>query len=627
MPKLTHSEATQLMTDDWDADRENRARGQEDLSAVAGDGQWTSEEKSAREAAKRPCLTINRLSGVVSQVVNDIKQAQAAIEVFPVDSEENKGVADVYEGLIRQIEYRSKAQSVYGYGAWCAASCGLGHWRIVNEFAKDSVFEQELKIKRIVDPLSVVWGADADEIDRSDSTRCWVTELVHKTNYEKRFGKAFNPTSVPHQGELDWYEDDFVRIAEYWYIEDTEREFVLTNDGETLDITDWDEVEKIQLFNSGIVIDAAKGPSQKVWRRSFDGSDWLEEPQEWAGKHIPIIPVMGHEVVSNGRTQRKSLIRDAKDSQRLYNFWASQSAEAIAKAPTAPWLVSQDMVKGLQPYWKNANNSTLPYLPYNPDPKAPGAMPKRQDPPQIPSSLWQERLNAAEDIKATTGIFDASLGAKSNETSGKAIEARQREGDVGSYHFFDNYQTAIWRTGEVLVDLIPRIYDTDRVIRVLGKDDSENFVPINRAVMSADGEQMLVNDLSHGRFDVRVKTGASYTTARVEAREQMAIAMQSNPQLWTVMGDLFFKNSDYPGAEEISERMRRAIPPELLEDRDENEPPQPDPRAEAIAQIDLAKGQAEVLDIQASARKKAAEAEHTELETQAGAFELGVATG
>ena len=261
------------------------------------------------------------------------------------------------------------------------------------------------------------------------------------------------------------------------------------------------------------------------------------------------------------------------------------------------------------------------------DSKAPGAMPKRQDPPQIPSALWQERLNAAEDIKATTGIFDASLGARSNETSGKAIEARQREGDVGSYHFFDNYQTAIWRTGELLIDLIPRVYDTDRVVRILGKDDSENFVPINRRIMSIDGQEELVNDLSHGRFDVRVKTGASYTTARVEAREQMATAMQANPQLWGVMGDLYFKNSDYPGAEEIAERLRRTIPPQLLEDREEDQAPEPDPRQEAIAAIDIAKQQAELQDKEASARKKNADAEQVELETQAQAYELGFATG
>ena len=315
-----------------DADKENRSDGHEDLRFVAGE-QWEGDERSARKGSGRPCLTINRLAPAVSQVVNDIKQAQAAIEVFPVDSEENRDVAKIYEGLIRQIEYRSKAQSVYGYGAWSAASCGIGHWRIVNEFTQDSVFEQEIKIKRIVDPFAVVWNAGASEIDRSDATHCWVTDLVHKTDYKAKFGKDYTPSSVPYQGDLDWYDEDFVRVAEYWYSEPVKRLFALTAYGETIDITDFDDealiaMRSVPTFgNQPYIVDEKEGESKKIWRRSFDGTDWLEDPQEWAGKSIPIVPCMGHEVVSNGRTQRKSLIRDGKDSQKLYNFWASQSAE------------------------------------------------------------------------------------------------------------------------------------------------------------------------------------------------------------------------------------------------------------------------------------------------------------
>lgn len=626
MPGLTHKETAQLMADAWDADKDNRERALEDLRFVSGVGQWTDSEKTSRGDAA--CLTINRLGPIVSQVVNDIKQAQAGIQVFPVDSEENLPASEIYEGLIRQIEFRSKAQGVYGYGAWCSVACGIGHWRLETDFTTDSVFEQEIKIKRVLDPNAVVWDPTSYEIDRSDAKFCFVTELVHKTSYKERFGKNFTPTDVAsgNSDGIDWHDSDFARIAEYFYTEMEDRTYVLTESGETIDITDLDVISLMKVQAQGVLREA-KGQTPKVYRRVFDGADWLDEKEVWAGKYIPIIPCMGQEVVSDGRTMRKSLIRDGKDSQKLYNFWASQSAEAISKAPKAPWLVSQDMVKGLEGYWNNANNSRLPYLPYNVDPKAPGAMPRRQDPPQIPTALWQERLNAAEDIKASTGIFDASLGAKSNETSGVAIQARQREGDVGSFHFFDNYQIAIWRTGEQLIDLIPKIYDTDRVVRILGADDSENFVPINREMVTLDGERRLVNDLSHGRFDVRVKAGASYTTARVEAREQMATAMQANPNLWSVIGDLYFKNSDYPGAEEISERLRRAIPPELLEERDEDQPPQPDPQQEMLMRLEMASKEAEVADKAASARKKDAEAENTEVKTQKEAFELGVLSG
>lgn len=605
MADLEHKEAMQLMEDDWESDSDNREDALDDLKFLAYD-QWDQAERNLREQEGRPCLTIDRLNGFVNQVAGDIRQAQPGIEVFPVDSKDDIPIAEIYEGLIRQIEYQSGAQSAYAHGAESAVRCGIGHWRIETAYTNDSVFEQEIKIRRVLDPLSVVWGSDGTEIDRSDATRCWATELIHKNEWKKRFkGLKREGQDVPvynnegEAGSLYWRRDDFIRIAEYWYLKPEKRTLVLISDGATLDITDWEESERNSL--AGMVLKAREVDGFSVKRRLMDGVDWLEDTRDWAGRFIPFIPVIGAEIAFDGKIMRHGLIRGAKDGQKLYNYWRSAGAELIGKSPKAPWLVTPDMIKGYEGYWGAANRSNLPYLPYQPDQKAPTLRPERQQPPTVPASMWQEAAQAADDMKASTGIYDASLGAQGNEQSGRAILARQREGDVGSFLYTDNFAQAMRRTGQILVDLIPRIYDTDRQVRILAPDGEEAFVRINREVSTVYGERLLINDLSHGRFDVRVKVGGSYTTARVEAREMMAEAMQNNPNLWAVIGDLYFKNTDYPGAEEIAERLRRAIPPELLGEEAPQQPP--DPMAEALQRLEIAEREGKLNEQDAKTKK------------------------
>lgn len=617
MADLSHKEALELIGEDWMADDDNRIDAIHDLKFLAGD-QWDDAERRQRESEGRPCLSIPQLHTFVNQVAGDIRQAQPGIEVYPVDSKDDVPLANIYEGLIRQIEYQSRATNVYSHGAECAVRCGIGHWRLETEYTNDSVFEQDIKIKRVIDPLSVIWDGNASEIDRSDALRCWVTDWVHKSAWERRFGKSRKGLDVPidrssaSTSSLYWRREDFVRIAEYWYYEPVKRQIILTADGRTLDITDWDDASLAQLRMSGMVVRDREVEAFRVKRRIMDGNDWLNDGEDWAGRFIPIVPVIGSEIAYDGRVVRAGLIRWAKDSQKLYNFWASATAELIGKSPKAPWLVTPNHIKGWEGYWNNANRSSLPYLPFNPDPNSPQMKPERQQPPQSQPGMWQERALAREDLRHSTGIYDAGLGAQGNETSGKAILARQREGDVGSYFFVDNFSVAMHRTGEMLIDLIPKIYDGERQIRILGVDGQEAFVPINLSVQTADGRSILVNDLGEGRFDVRVKLGASYTTSRVEAREQMAAAMQSNPELWSVIGDLYFKNSDYPGAEEIAQRLRRAIDPKLLQDQ----PPGPDPMAEMANRLMLTAQQVEIDQKQAETQKTEAEIEKVAAETQ-----------
>lgn len=612
MADLTHREVLELFDDDWRADGDNRNDAIEDLKFKAGD-QWDDSTRKARQTAGRPCLTINRMPQFVQQIANDIRQARPAINTLPVDDNTDKALADIYDGLIRQIEYRSKAHIAYAHAAEDAISCGIGHWRVETAYTDDTVFEQEIRIRQVLDPLSVIWAGESVEIDRSDARRCYVTDMVTKEEWKKRF-KKFKPSgtdfpSSEHESGdgVYWRDGDKVRIAEYWYMKPYQGKLVMTQDGAVVDVTDMSE-DMVRFLNPVRERDVERF---KVYRQLVDGDDFLGDPQEWAGKYIPIVPVIGSQVAYDGQTKRFGMIRWAKDPQRLYNIWRSAAAEVIGKSPKAPWLVTFNHVKGLEGYWNNANRSDLPYLPYNPDENSPTLKPERQDPPTAPSAMWQEAAVASDDMKSTTGIYDAALGAKSNETSGKAILARDRQGDTANMHYADNFKASLQRTGEILVDLIPRIYDSDRIVRILGPQGDEAFVPINHAGVSVDGEPILINDLSHGRFDVRVEMGASYTTARAEARELTIEALQSNPALWGVIGDLVFKNSDAEGADEIAERLRKTIPPEITGDQEalaqQAQNAQPDPIMQLLQRLEIENALADIGKTKAEAGLKEAQ--------------------
>jgi hypothetical protein len=196
------------------------------------------------------------------------------------------------------------------------------------------------------------------------------------------------------------------------------------------------------------------------------------------------------------------------------------------------------------------------------------------------SGLLQAKAGASEDIKSTTGQYNASLGMGSNERSGKAILARQREGDVGTYHYGDNLTRAVRHVARQLVDLIPKIYDTQRIARIIGEDGETKMVKINpeqqepvKEIRDMNNPDVVIEKIYNpgvGKYDVVATTGPGYATKRQEALEAMAQLLQGNPQLWQVAGDLFVKNMDWPGAQEMSKRFAKTIDPKLMEDGDKS---------------------------------------------------------
>lgn len=609
---MDHRDILELFDGDWRSDSDNRDDAYDDLRFLAGD-QWDQRAKNERETYRRPVITINRMGQFVRQVTGDMRLNPISIGVVPVDDDSDIEKAQLHESIIRQIEYRSNATVAYAHAFECQAGIGIGHFRINTRYVPDTVDDQEIRIERIVNPLAVVWDSAAQELDRSDAMHCFVTDMVPERIFKEKY-KGATVSDFPNDRAsygMYWQLGDYVRVAEFWEKQPYERTLALASDGSTLDIT---ELTKAQRSWLPLAIDQDGKPrlrtftDYKVRQSIVSGNEIIEADNEWAGRHIPIVPAIGTEVPLDDVTLRHGIVRWAKDPQRLYNYYRSSQAELIGQQPRAPFLITPNMIKGYEAIWNTANTSPRPYLPYNPDDKAPNG-PKREQPPAASAALWQEAAIAADDMKATTGIYDASLGAKSNETSGKAIMARQREGDVGSYQYFDNFKTSIRRGGEILLDLIPKIYDSERVVQIMGiEDDEPSFERVN--VQTVDG---ILNDLSVGRFDVRIKAGPSFSTKREEAREGMLAATQANPNLWNVAGDLLIKAFDWPYAQEISERIKRTIPPQITSE--EEVPQQPDPMQQAMARLAAAKQEAEIGKTVAQTEKIQADTEKMVIDT------------
>lgn len=568
------------------ADTENRQAMVEDLKFEAGD-QWPTNVRADREKDGRPCLTIPRTSQFKRQITGDVRLNKPAIKVRPVDDKADKKTAEILNGLIRNIEDQSRAAYVYAVGADNSVICGLGAWRIVTEYTDDDAFEQDIRIKSIPNALSVVWDHNAIEPDKSDATHCFVHYRMAKREARNLYPKAaltdFEITGddVDAERTRDWYSEDDLRVAEYWCKKPYKKTLYKLSDGRVLDeagMTKPDEQQMIQAMGLQVVSER-EVTCHKVYQYIVSGAEILEGPTEWAGKYIPIIPCVGEELWIGENRIVRGILRPLKDAQQLFNYMRSSSAEVIALQPKQPWLVTPGMIEGYEAQWNNAGKKNLPYLLFNPDPMMPGAVPQRQIPPQQANGFIAEAGMAADDMNAVTGIYPPALGQKSNETSGKAIIARDQQSDVSTFVFIDNIAYAIATTGKQLVDLIPRIYDTERTVRIIGEDGSVTTETVNKAMVGPDG-QTFKYDLTVGKYDVTVETGPSFTTRRQEAAAGMTEFLRAVPMAAPLIGDMLADAQDWPNAEKMKERLQVLLPPELRPppvDERGNPMPQPPP--------------------------------------------------
>jgi hypothetical protein len=573
---------------------ESREDEIDDLKFYAGSPdnqyQWPADVLATRGAVQgqtinaRPTLTINKLPQHVRQVTNDQRQNRPGAKVIPVDDRADVQVAEVFNGMIRHIEYISDADVAYDTACENQVTYGEGYIRLLTEYCDDNTFDQDIKIGRIRNSFSVYMDPTIQDPTGADAKWCFITEDVTKEDYERMYPDAAPITTLQSLGVGDqsisnWLNEDTIRIADYYYI-DYDRATLNLYPGNATAFEGTPEDKELRAVY-GKPKRTRESDRPKVKYCKINGYEILEE-REWAGKWIPVIRIVGNEFEIDGRLYVSGIVRNAKDAQRMYNFWVSQEAEMLALAPKAPFIGYGGQFEGYEEKWKTANTQNWPYLEVNPDvTDGQGAvlpLPQRAQPPMASSGLLQAKAGAAEDIKATTGQYNASLGMGSNERSGKAILARQREGDVGTYHYGDNLARGVRHIARQLIDLIPKIYDTQRIARIIGEDGETKMVKINpdqqepiNKIMDENGVVVeKIYNPSVGKYDVVAVTGPGYATKRQEALEAMAQLLQGNPQLWQVAGDLFVKNMDWPGAQEMSKRFAKTIDPKIMSDDDKS---------------------------------------------------------
>ena len=550
--------------------------------------QWPADVLATRGSVQgqtinaRPCLTINKLPQHVLQVTNDQRQNRPSGKVIPADDKADVEVAEIFNGIVRHIEYISDADVAYDTACDNQVTFGEGYFRILTEYCDDNSFEQDLRIGRIRDSFSVYMDPTIQDPCGSDAEWCFINQEITKDAYEREFPNAATLSSLAYgvgDGQLNaWINQDTVRIAEYFYIKHESKKLNQYPGGMTA-MAGSPEAKQIEMM--GLVATKTRDVDVRTvkWCKT-NGFEVLEE-RDWAGKYIPVIRVIGNEFEIDGRMYVSGLVRNAKDAQRMYNYWVSQEAEMLALAPKAPFIGYGGQFEGYETQWKTANINNWPYLEVNPDVTdgAGGALPlpQRAPPPLAQNGLLQAKMGAADDIKGTTGQYDSSLGAAGNETSGRAILAREKQGDTGTYHFIDNLARAIRYATRQLVDMIPKIYDTQRVARIIGLDGETDQAMIDptqpEAVKKIVDQQTgatikKIYNPNVGKYDVAVSTGPSYMTKRQESLDAMSRLLQGNPNLWAVAGDLFIKNMDWPGAQEMSKRFAKTIDPKLMDDSD-----------------------------------------------------------
>jgi hypothetical protein len=552
-----------------EADSQNRAEALGDLKFAAGD-QWPVEIQNSRNLESRPCLTINKIDAYVRQVTNQQRQQRPRIKVHPVNNEGDLKIAEVIEGITRHIEVNSNADTAYDTAFEYAVKMGWGYWRVTTNYISEDSFDQEIYIEPVDDPFSVYFDPNSVSPDGADAERCLITSVMSKAAFRQAYPGADDGANFSARAtgdsDAEWVTKEDIRLAEYWHIERVKATLVLLSDGTKVYE---DELPSAEMLDASGITIMDKRPSyrKKVKWCKLTAMEVLEE-REWPGKYIPIIPCYGAQVVVEGKRKKYGLVRFAKDPQRMFNFWRTALTESIALAPKPKWLIAEGQDEGHESEWALANLKSTPVLRYKQKDieGVPAPVPTRIQPEPPPDGIMVASSAIADDLKTVLGIFDPSQALPGN-LSGKALQGQQQQVDLSNFHFYDNMTRSIKQTGKIILDLIPKIYDTQRVLRIIGVDGKPDMVTINQ--VEATGE--VLNDVTVGLYDVVMDTGPGYNSKRQQAVDTM-MPLMAEPTVFQAAGDLLFRNMDFPGADIIADRLAAMNPLSQIDEKSDVPP-------------------------------------------------------
>lgn len=604
-------------------DSENRESYIENVRISSSADQWDEEVKK-RRGKNRPALTFNLLNLVVKQIIGDYRQNKMAIKVLPSGGPATEDVADILGGIIRNIEADSHADQAYTNALECSSRGNIGYFRVITEYEADDVFNQKLIIAPIQNPLTVHCDPAAKKLTREDAQYYIITEMMPKTEFRRMYPEAeengWDLVDIDSDDGSDWGDDEQIRVCEYYTKETVTERLVAFDNGSVIVIDSDDEIEALKQIGINPVKERQADRTNIKWRKCT-GSNILEE-RDYKTKYIPIIPVLGEEVNLEGKSCLRSAIYYAIDAQHSYNYERSTSVERSALGAKAPWIVTQKQIEAYRDQWDNANNTPQPYLVHMPDPQMPSG-PQRIEPPAPSVADMQNAQTAAQDIQRTTGIFDSQLGAKSNVLSGVGLSEQQSQGATSTFIFLDNLRAGIEFCGRILIDWIPQVYDTERVVRTINTEDDIEMQTLNQKQANPlMGITEVLNDITVGKYDIVVTAGKAFASRRQEAVDGLLTWAKAFPQQAPMVADKVLQAMDVPGGEVMAERVKRSLPPAVVNDPDSPEGQQAAQQqqqaqaaqqaqqqklVEAHIQTEQGKQQAEMAKSQASVVKSQAE--------------------
>ena len=552
-----------------DADTNNRSEALEDLKFAAGD-QWPVEIQNSRTLEARPCLTINKIDAYVRQVTNQQRQQRPRIKVHGMNSQSDAKVADILTGICRHIEVNSDADHAYDNAFNYAVRMGFGYWRVKTDYVREDSFDQEIYIEPIHNPFTVYFDPNSTLPDGSDADKCLITQVVSKEIFRKMYPDADDGTGFSQRGTGDsnaeWVMKEDIRIAEYFYTERKPDKLCLLSNGVKKFRSELPKQDEL-LAMGVVVIDERASFRKEIKQIKCTAIEVLEEGI-WPSKYIPIVPVYGEEFVVENKRKKYGLVRMAKDPQRMYNFWKTALTESVALAPKAKWLLAEGQDEGHENEWAMANIKAMPVLRYKQKDieGVPAPVPTRIQPEAPPAGIIAAADGINADMQAVLGIFDPNQMATGN-ISGKALNGQQQQIDLTNFHYYDNLTRSIKHTAKIILDLVPKIYDQARVMRIIGDDGKPDLVDINKRQSDEQGVMTILNDVTVGEYDVVMDTGPGYNSKRIEAVNSMMPMLSADPNLMNVAGDLIFRNMDFPGADVIADRLAAANPLAQIDDK------------------------------------------------------------
>jgi hypothetical protein len=574
-----------------EADTENRQKGLDDLKFSSGD-QWPIEVQNSRHLEARPCLTINKLDAYVRQIVNQMRQSRPRMRAHSMNSEANAKVADVITGIFKHIEVNSDADTAYDTAGEYAVRIGWGYWRVITDYVREDSFDQEIYIRPIDNPFSVYFDPNSIQPDGSDAEKVLITTLMSKDDFKIQYPGADDGGDFNQRGtgdfDPDWVQKEDIRVAEYFYVERKKTKLLLLSDGTKVYKDEAPSPEILAAAGIMVVGERETMRKQIKWCK-LTGLEILEE-RDWSGRYIPVVPVYGQQLTVEDKRKKYGLVRNAKDAQRMYNYWQTSLTESIALAPKAKWLLAEGQDEGHENEWAQANIKSMPVLRYKQTDingkEAPA--PQRLQPEPPPAGVIAAAMSIDKDLQSVVGIFDPSQLPQGN-MSGKAIRGQQMQQDMTNFHYYDNLVRSMKHTGRIILDLIPKIYDRERVLRIIGYDGKPEMVTLNQRTQDEMGVEKVLNDVTVGEYDVYMDTGPGYQSKRQEAVEAMMPMISTNQELFNLAGDLVFRNMDFPGAEVIADRLAANNPLAQIDEKSEI-PPQ--------IQMQLMQAQKQIADMQ-----------------------------